>query len=679
MNPLCQCPEPGVCTRHGVTKNVREHKLCLGVDCTAETCVKYWNAWENGKQRGQTVPVPEPKLLKPNQIKTLNSNGSIPQPTTSVGCKSCGGGNKVAPTAAKLEFGPGSDLMYAYGKMGIPHCQACIDMKYKMNAWGPDGCDEHLHEIVADMFPRAKAWQAENHPWIHKWTPTWIEDAAIQSRLLSDVKAAIASSREKLARRDRALNRQPNKSKPVGKPLDRDKVVSHILYHIMPLAGPAEWIWRRHVEWLREVRPQFNGRLIIGIVTKAPRDSWEYCDVETVKAAFEGMDAEFVVAQNENADGRGRGRGEGLTFPLMLEMIQTTDPNEVFFYGHAKAVTHPDQPLGAPFHLWTAALFDASFRNRAAMLDALDYYGIAGSFKVPKAANTHHNWHYSGTFWACRSIDVFRRDWRFLKTYYGCVEMWVNWMFDDSQAACLFLDGIPNSQLLYTPEYWRDTVTPAWETWKAEQRVIHPPVTLATVVFNPSVACIANLNRILSDAKRILGPSTQTIVIDNSPARAAGIVADIHHWNEGVNKFWGGGINIAVQLATGEHMIHFSSQRSRVRDHRWMKALLAPLANPNCGMAGPVQAVRFHLIGEQNPRPGQPEVHIQQSVFAARVKTLKKFPWGETYIHTYSDVWQSWSMIAGGLNLVNVPEVTSAAGLEKCKPGAFLECVAEKL
>ena len=30
--------------------------------------------------------------------------------------------------------------------------------------------------------------------------------------------------------------------------IDRQKVVTHILYHVMPLAGESEWIWRQHVQ-----------------------------------------------------------------------------------------------------------------------------------------------------------------------------------------------------------------------------------------------------------------------------------------------------------------------------------------------------------------------------------------------------------------------------------------------
>lgn len=469
---------------------------------------------------------------------------------------------------------------------------------------------------------------------------------------------------------------RPAKTTLTGVPIDRSKLVSHIIYHVLPLAGSTEWVWRRHVDWLRSVRPEFNGRLIVGIAEKGPTDPWEYVPTADVMAAFDGMDAEFVIEQNHLGSAPRRGKGEGVTFPLMLEKIETLDPNEVFFYGHTKAVTHPGQPLGAPVHLWTEALFEASFRNRAEMVDALDDNGIVGSMRVKKSVKRSrgvHDWHYSGTFWACRSSDVFSRNWRKIKSHYGCVEMWPHGVFKEHESACLFMEAIENSRLLYEPDYWKTTMTPAWEAWKSHRSAA---VTIATVLFEPSAAVVANVNRIFADAKSEL--SAQTIVIDNSPTKTEGVIADVRHWNDGANNFWGGAINQAVSLATGQHFIHFSARRTKVNDIRWMRAIMKPLIDPSCGMAGPVQAVPYKLIGEKNPKPGNREMHIQQSVFAARTDVLRKHPWGAKYPHTYSDVWHSWSLVKAGLKLVDVPEVTSGAGLEPIKPGRMLEC-GEKL
>jgi hypothetical protein len=181
--------------------------------------------------------------------------------------------------------------------------------------------------------------------------------------------------------------------------IDRQKVVTHILYHVMPLAGESEWIWRQHVQWLREVRPQFNGRLIVGIVTPGPGEPRGYSPLSEVQAAFDGMDAEFVVAQNDYTKGKQKGRGEGVTFPQMLAKINTTDPNQVFFYGHTKCVTRPEEKPAAAVHRWTRTIFDTTFRNRQNVIDELDERAVVGSCRV-RASKTNRvaKWFYGGTF-----------------------------------------------------------------------------------------------------------------------------------------------------------------------------------------------------------------------------------------------------------------------------------------
>ena len=74
-------------------------------------------------------------------------------------------------------------------------------------------------------------------------------------------------------------------------------------------------------------------------------------------------------------------------------------------------------------------------------------------------------WHYSGTFFAARSAEVFRRDWNRLTSVYGCVERWPGEQFEmETQSGCLFLDN-PGS--LYDAEYWKNKVTPSLNQWRA--------------------------------------------------------------------------------------------------------------------------------------------------------------------------------------------------------------------
>lgn len=416
----------------------------------------------------------------------------------SVSDEAVGGGIKL--------YGPGTELLKIYETAGVPTCDACKELAQDMNNWGIAECRKRIDEIVLDILPRAKAWLEAKHPWAMKLIPDAIEEYAISKRIRSDITRAIDESERLIEdRRSKKLNivtgekikgcsscgGQSAKSIPkysvnrrvhsklaeiplVGQPINRDRLQSHILYHIMPLAGKTEWVWRRHCNWLREVRPKFNGRLIIGIVTKGDGDAWEYFPPEAVKEELAGLGAEYVEAPNDTGTARRKknvrqGLGEGVLFPKMLGMLETSDPDHIAFYGHCKGVTRPDSSLSSAVNLWAVAMFEALFRNQEAAISALDSYGICGSFRMPGGyrdggPGIGSNWFYSGTFFAMRLVDVFKRQWAYIPTHYGCVEQWPRLNFDQqTQSACLFFDNVTN---LYDESYWKNIVTPEFEKWK---------------------------------------------------------------------------------------------------------------------------------------------------------------------------------------------------------------------
>jgi hypothetical protein len=326
------------------------------------------------------------------------------------------------------------------------------------------------------------------------WPPQWREAhgdkegrrkriAEIVSGVLAQATSACPTPRKGKARVP-GLTRNTGRRKSgnlttiplFGKPINRERLQAHILYHIMPLAGSTEWVWRRHCQWLREVRHKFNGRLIIGIVTPGPGDAWSYCPPDAVKEELQGLGAEFVEAPNDTGKARHRkqvrqGKGEGVLFPRMLGMLQTLDPDHIAFYGHCKGVSRPQAAPDSPSHIWAEAMFETVFRNQKEVVEALDTHGVCGSFRMPGGyrdggPGIGSNWFYSGTFFAARLVDVFRRNWEYIPTHYGCVEQWPRLNFErDTQAACLFFDNVHN---LYDDEYWRTTINPAFEKWKAE-------------------------------------------------------------------------------------------------------------------------------------------------------------------------------------------------------------------
>lgn len=362
----------------------------------------------------------------------------------------------------------------------------CRELSIEMDSWGINGCESRREMIVGklmenrDLLAESLSGFSAVHSIIGWALHTRLADTVLKkgANWLLDQALADVRSQPKpiiLPRINKPAKQSP-KPPLIGIPINRDKLVSHILYHIMPLSGETEWVWRRHCQWIREVRHLYNGRLIIGIVTPGLGDAFRYASPETVKEALDGLDAEFITAPNDTGRGRRKairqGSGEGVLFPQMLSMLKTSNPDEVAFYGHCKGVTRPNTPLDGAIHLWAEAMFETLFRNKEKAVLELDTHGICGSFRMPGGyrdgqAGIGSNWFFSGTFFGMRLIDVFNRNWSYLPTHYGCVEQWPRLNFDQKQqSSCLFFDNTKN---LYDENYWKTIITPAFEKWKNER------------------------------------------------------------------------------------------------------------------------------------------------------------------------------------------------------------------
>ncbi len=426
-----------------------------------------------------------------------------PQNISGKTVQGCCGGKAHTPGVAAQRMvegtGVGGRLISIFKSYGFEACEACYDLARRMNEWGPAGCKEKIDEIVMDILPRALDWEAQALGWWKNLLPTKVTSLAIKQIVEGAIETALplqwekvgadptkAKEVKKASRRSREVNnfagellleqqRTLQTAAPlVGIPIDRDKMQSHIIYHVMPLQGETEWVWRRHCAWLREVRKNFNGRMLIGVVTAGKEDLWKYFPPEEVQKELIGLDAEFITAPNEVVRKAERqGRGEGVLFPLLLEKLITDDPNQVAFYGHCKGVTRKGLDTLSPPHLWADVMFETVFRNQANAIADLDTHGITGSFLMrgnfpAGLAGLGPSWFYSGTFFAMRLIDVFRRNWRKLPRHYGCVEQWPRHNFViDKEAGCLFFNGVTN---LYDRSYWDAVVIPAFLEWKAKNK-----------------------------------------------------------------------------------------------------------------------------------------------------------------------------------------------------------------
>lgn len=93
--------------------------------------------------------------------------------------------------------GPGTELKDIMTKAGVPSCQACKDLAYKMDSWGVDECRLRIDEIVEDILPRALKWVEKQYPWANTLFPSIVKEAELRRRIRKYVKMALVAYEKK--------------------------------------------------------------------------------------------------------------------------------------------------------------------------------------------------------------------------------------------------------------------------------------------------------------------------------------------------------------------------------------------------------------------------------------------------------------------------------------------------
>jgi hypothetical protein len=206
--------------------------------------------------------------------------------------------------------------------------------------------------------------------------------------------------------------------------------------------------WKRHVDYLRPVSGVFD-RKIMGVATGRGTatlaevravfgDSWEYFEVENDKALR-----------------------EVLTYRTMLEMVRSTDINDVTFCLHSKgAQSHT--AASRQIQWWTEAMYSTVVHNWQNVLSKMEQgYPVVGSFlRVGKHLQARYGWHFSGTFYAFRNAAAFQGGvLGFASNFYG-TESWPGHHFARHEAACMFAENCgdiykENPQLELALNEWR--------------------------------------------------------------------------------------------------------------------------------------------------------------------------------------------------------------------------------
>jgi hypothetical protein len=232
-------------------------------------------------------------------------------------------------------------------------------------------------------------------------------------------------------------------------------VTRNLLYHVYPVAGNGAWQW--NLLQLRRSIELFNGRRVVAVVTDDQTEP-----VSAVKDVLRGDVHEFLELPN---DGNLR---EVLTLKPLLERVRTDDPNQVFFWAHAKGVTRPRGHMHT-IDLWTRILYEANLDYWPLVENVLREHVTAGAFKKVGHGfgGSESRWHYSGSFFWARSSKLFERNWQHIDQQWWGIESYPGLHFAPVEAGCVFHEGSVGSMNMYDAEYIRKIVSPAYERWRA--------------------------------------------------------------------------------------------------------------------------------------------------------------------------------------------------------------------
>lgn len=410
MNPNCKCDGPGWCDRHKMDKNDIQFKLCKGIPIAGNTCTNlHWNCWERG-ECGATAPTGP--VLMPGPLCESSTPSGQQAP-----CSTCSGSGVASRPSypkyvsnfamAAMRFVKDGFATTSEPERAVREsiCNACpLKKGVQCSACG----------CVLNLKQRARLEQCPASKWL------------------------------------------PNLREP--RPLVNAR--RNLIFHLLPVEFNQNWKW--NLQQLAMRWPLFNGRMCIAIAiqndgrlkTVSADDVIEYCGTL-------GMEWDAVDARYNDHNLR-----EVMTFPWLLKQVESTDPNEITFSCHGKAVTHDEQSITKR---WAETQYHVCLDDWNTIQNALERYSMAGSIRRFGEFQTpgNHRWHYSGTFYWFRHDDVFSTNrWQKIDQEFFGTESWPGLMFPPEQTACLFGD---NAEDPYKQDSWKKLQTEL-ETWEAARQ-----------------------------------------------------------------------------------------------------------------------------------------------------------------------------------------------------------------
>jgi hypothetical protein len=434
--PACECAAPGYCPRYKLRQDPYAHAVCQGVSLegyprvTAQKSQAFRRKWRLQLEGATTLP---------EQLATPSLGDAVP-PQTPPG------------------FGPGTELkklLASLGLTGEAGC-GCEAWTNAMDRGGAAWCQAHRGEILA----RLRSQQA-SLGWVARVRTAALAVTTGLATRLAIGDPAVVLLDEALAR---AAGQTAADPPPPAPSQGAAFPVRDLAYHLCPVASNTVWRW--NVEMLVKRARLFTGRKVIACMTGDGLDPPE----EVAKALAPLGTFELLTLPNDPE------LREVASLVPLLSQLESHDRGRVLFYAHSKGVTRPIDP-GSAIGPWVEVLYEALLDYWPAVEELLSRFPIVGSMKKlgHGFGGNLSSWHYSGTFWAARSADLFARPWREAdlwhleggkRTQIFGGEIFPSRVFDASEAGCVFWEAPTPLMNLYHNAYVRGVVIPAFNWWK---------------------------------------------------------------------------------------------------------------------------------------------------------------------------------------------------------------------
>ena len=250
-------------------------------------------------------------------------------------------------------------------------------------------------------------------------------------------------------------------NKPFTGPLTRN-----LIMFVFPVKAAAGMVaeWRRNLSQILQRIDTFNGKRIFAVATDSTTDTLD--DVEQV---LTGHQCEILQFSNR------RDLGEVVAFKRLLERVQSTEPNKITYYCHAKGASKQHNASQIPqIRRWADAMHEVLLDGLDEVETALNTKTFAGAFRAissqfPSGVTPAFNWHYPGTFFWFRNDAIFSNStWDKVSEQYWGSEAWPGTQCPVSQAACLLMDKV-GLATLYTPLTWETQAQPILDRWRGRR------------------------------------------------------------------------------------------------------------------------------------------------------------------------------------------------------------------